>query len=906
MLSKRTIWIAGISIGVILVATSVLLGVFLGIYSPKTEFTEIIILGDEDIAKYDLPGNGSISNPFKIEDYSSLTEIRIEKVSFSFVIKGCRIQGEGITIKDIDVPLFEINDNYVSVSQDFGLRLTNVVGIGIINNTIVSCQHGGVIVSNGSYCMFQLNIIESNLYKGVFIEESFQIDLWDNHIFGNNYQSNEPYMPHYEGMGLHIENSEQISLWKNYISFHYTCDVQITETDDILIHNNEITNTCFDDSSNCTFKDNLAVMVDIHDCDTAVVDSNQFISPTYSTMSCRIYAYENCSIENNVFTNVSLVITIPSDFVFSNNNFNSCFLKVTGVYDLYSNPIIGNNTLNDEKLELIVNEDDSIINGEECNQIIIYLSSNVTVSGLGENIIEYGVYLEMCDNILLENLRCTNPLEDDAIYMQHCNTIHFNNITCFNSSFGMFMDDTHNTIINNSRFFGSDMSGMEVGYTSNITITNCEFAFNDYYGLFIIDSDLINIENNQFHSNYIPSNPNQFGTGLLIGDTTNVNIGSNVFNNELTGLFLSASNFAYIYNNSFSCKKYGVYIYTSYGTSFISNKFYGCGLYFSSTDYFLQYYDSYDFIDNEINGKPIGFFVDLNNTVFTNSSYSQLFFINCFNVTIKDVEISNCSFGVLVLGCEEITLRNITATYCYDGILVINSNFTTITECNLLYNENDGIDVRESNNVTISFNTCNYNTDGHGFDRGITCSYSTDLTVVNNTCNYNEVGIEMGLTTQFTIANNTCNYNIGAGIDLGLIFGNALVANNTCNYNAEGLYCIWSEYVNISGNILYMNTQYGARIWGCHDLHLSYNLFQENGLYGVYITNDDDNVSNVISYNTFWENGNEYIEAMDQNENNIWNYNFWSDYSGSGIYEVGGYDAYDYYPLLIPPVPPII
>ncbi|MCG3218839.1 MAG: right-handed parallel beta-helix repeat-containing protein, partial [Candidatus Heimdallarchaeota archaeon] len=118
------------------------------------------------------------------------------------------------------------------------------------------------------------------------------------------------------------------------------------------------------------------------------------------------------------------------------------------------------------------------------------------------------------------------------------------------------------------------------------------------------------------------------------------------------------------------------------------------------------------------------------------------------------------------------------------------------------------------------------------------------------------------------LTDNRCNINNNYGIWIYFFSNDNSLINNTCNSN------------NYDGIHLYAS-----------DLNLlSWNLLFDN-VFGVYLSSGSDN--NTIHHNTFINNSNS-PQAYDDGSNNIWfdiltnEGNFWSDYSGSGNYQIGG------------------
>ncbi len=169
---------------------------------------------------------------------------------------------------------------------------------------------------------------------------------------------------------------------------------------------------------------------------------------------------------------------------------------------------------------------------------------------------------------------------------------------------------------------------------------------------------------------------------------------------------------------------------------------------------------------------------------------------------------------------------------------------------------------------------------------GIYIRYVADgtATVIKNICSNNGYdGIYLYSSGSSTIANNTCG-NSNCGIYL-YSSGSSTIANNTCHHN-----------------------KYGITIYSSDFCFVTYNLLQENDIYGIYLVYGSDN--NLFHHNTFVDNNlGGTSQAYDDSTNNTWydsfinEGNFWSDWSGIGSYSIDGFaSSEDLYPLDEPDV----
>jgi len=317
---------------------------------------------------------------------------------------------------------------------------------------------------------------------------------------------------------------------------------------------------------------------------------------------------------------------------------------------------------------------------------------------------------------------------------------------------------------------------------------------------------------------------------------------------------------------------------------------------------------------------------DKYNTIVDGNGTGHGFWVTADNVTISGF-----------------TIRN--GNYC--GIKVDMSTGHFITD-NILANNLYGIYLYQTNSgSTIVGNTF------QGNDMyGVKLSYSSNNNISNNHISHSTYGFKIDDTSDNnSIVNNTIS-ETSHGIYVGYSSNNSIDENNVSSEIA-GIYCLYSDYINIRNNTL-SECAYGIQLYGTSNNLVLGNTMSQNA-YGIYLvlassntidnnlasnndwgiaTYDSDSnniIQNTLSYNTYGtyltsystENTialNNIIEnTMQRHQDstsgaNTWykkitgtNYgNYWSDYTGQDTNEDGVGDtqtphqAVDYYPLMEP------
>ena len=152
------------------------------------------------------------------------------------------------------------------------------------------------------------------------------------------------------------------------------------------------------------------------------------------------------------------------------------------------------------------------------------------------------------------------------------------------------------------------------------------------------------------------------------------------------------------------------------------------------------------------------------------------------NVTIKNFQIYNFSYGIYLLSSSNNTISNNIANYnSYRGIYLFSSSNNALTNNTANNNMLYGINLDYSSNNTITNNTANNNWDG------IYLLSSSNNNITNNIVNNHFDGIYLSSSSNNTITNNTANNN-SYGINLDYSSNYNTLTNNTANNNSYGIY----------------------------------------------------------------------------------------------------------------------
>ena len=224
------------------------------------------------------------------------------------------------------------------------------------------------------------------------------------------------------------------------------------------------------------------------------------------------------------------------------------------------------------------------------------------------------------------------------------------------------------------------------------------------------------------------------GSGIIVFNSTeNIVYDNIVLDNNGLGIALFRSGHNQLYNNNMTDNRYNFGI-TGLSKSDFNNSVGTSNLVDGKSVYYLQGVDDI-VLDSQLN---IG----------------TLYLINCKNVTIKDLFLSNNSFGLLLWETRSSKIENLTVKdNCYGIHLILSTNITI--SGSYITNNVKGIWLNSSNVCSISGNNIEAND-----DRGIVLDLSSNNSILGN-----------------NITSNRCDgIVIAEGVD-NYIFENSIVDN---------------------------------------------------------------------------------------------------------------------------------
>jgi len=344
------------------------------------------------------------------------------------------------------------------------------------------------------------------------------------------------------------------------------------------------------------------------------------------------------------------------------------------------------------------------------------------------------------------------------------------------------------------------------------------------------------------------------GSGLHLNNVTNGEIINNICTNNSYGIVLILSNSSIVANNTCTNSNNKGVVLSSSSSNTVTNNTctnnnYGVTLSSTSINNVVT--------DNTCTSNNFGITLgstSKDNVVTDNTCNSNNYGIVTSSSTNNTMIVNNtCNdnllYGIYVLLSSSNTVVNNTCTNNTQYGIFIEAGYYNVVVNNTCSSNQFGVMLTSGVNSTVANNICTNN-----YDSGIHLLHSRSNTMVNNTCRDNiQYGIYIDASNFNTVANNTCSNN-NYGVFLITANSNIMI-NNTCSNNDYGI------FVTLSGfNILTNNTY-------------------SNNQYGIYLF--EDAAENDIQWNVLTDNS--LFSGYDNGTNNIFDYNYWSDYAGTDV-----------------------
>jgi parallel beta-helix repeat protein len=364
--------------------------------------------------------------------------------------------------------------------------------------------------------------------------------------------------------------------------------------------------------------------------------------------------------------------------------------------------------------------------------------------------------------------------------------------------------------------YGEDAKGVRI---CNFTIQG-----SNAWGIYILFNATVDVENNIVTNN----------SGGIVADVSNSNtfINNTIINNNFEGILFFESSENTMINNTISVNAYNFGILGSYFNHSIDTS-------------------------NLINGKPIYYLKNQSDLVINPYSFSEgigyLALVNCRNITVENLNLTNNFNGLLLVGSENSTIRNNVFKNNSRGIDIVNSLNNTLRNNNITNCPSLGISLINSPNNkfrenNLAGNQINFKVEGESlsdFTQDIDVSNTVNGKVMRYLMNCaNLIANPSTFSNTGYLAFVNC-YNITAE-DFSLENNELLVAftlNSSIVENTitgGGIDIAYSSFINLTGNRI-MNGESGISIYHSENNTLAENNIVQNRESGISLQASSNN-----------------------------------------------------------------
>mgnify|MGYP000335992834 CR=1 FL=1 len=686
-----------------------------------------------------------------------------------------------------------------------------------------------MVISSPGYYELTVDIIDSDYTVGIYINASNVVFNGNGHLL-DAIDNDSTY-------GIWIDNADNVTIknitiqdWGVGVYVNTSSKCRIIECDVLSINGTGIylDETYSTNITDCVVRTNNEIGIYLCNSSRNLIEGNIIEGNNIDGIRIHKSSYNNVVIQNYIYRNRYYGINIGS------------------IGSPSPNTYISNNT----------------IKNHEAGIIVFYSSNTTIVNTMIENSDNYGIELYSSYQVMIINNIIKNTTDPDwgAIHASSSG-----NITIVG-----------NKIIDNAQ--GIHLYNGNNGNITNNMLVNSNISMEDYSNVVVsknnITSGYIKLDNAQ----YITMSHNRilnatYGLYLYLADHSTVTY--NYIGNCKYGLYLYSTDYNHVGHNVISDCDYGITVgYDSTDNTLSNNTMVNCGVYITTSSALDN-----TFQDNIVNGKPLVFLEYENDTIIEDAG--QVILVNCFNITIRNLNLSSCTIG---------------AQFWY-------SNFSKIENCIINNNVKYGIELRNTRGNIIANNNISSN------HVGIYLSHTNNTEIYNNTICFNRIentseerGISLWESYNNVIRNNIIENNY-EGIWLKYSDKNTIV-ENIMRYNYDGIYMYEADSNYICNNTIHNNSN-GIRIFYYSSANnITQNIIRYNSNYGIRIGD------NTCSYNHIYLNNIINNDVEDQGDNNFNNTygNYWFDYTGEDNngdwigdtpYVIDS-DSIDYRPLVYP------
>lgn len=347
---------------------------------------------------------------------------------------------------------------------------------------------------------------------------------------------------------------------------------------------------------------------------------------------------------------------------------------------------------------------------------IIFLSSIVTVEGFSkENKKQSFSELRKHDPIIISSDEQFSLFPGNGTRENPYRIENYSISTPYLSGIYIKGTSVHFVIQNCFINAGQTRSAIYIAFVANGTaVIKNNTIVQSNYGIEILYTDSSVIENNTIE--------NHKNSGIKISSSHFTTISSNhIRKNGGHGILLDVANNSTVYKNVIEDNLgYGIYSVFSYFSNFSSNYLIHDIIFFYEQE--TEMYNSCFFSNNLINGLPISIHIDTEGKIIS-GDLGFLMIINCFNLTITNLNITDSDTGIYIYNSEDIIITNSTLKDTHQESIIVSKSENVILDKNIIsYSSQTAINIYFSSNIYLCDNLFFRNYYGIEIDDSFNCS----------------------------------------------------------------------------------------------------------------------------------------------------------------------------------------
>ncbi len=468
---------------------------------------------------------------------------------------------------------------------------------------------------------------------------------------------------------------------------------------------------------------------------------------------------------------------------------------------------------------------------------------------------------------------------------------------------GVFAQDSPECSLFNNTVQMSE-SGFVLSFSPNCTLTDNIVDATSDSGAWIDDSPGCILNNNSLFSYY---------EGVEIWSSSNCTLIDNNIRGIDTGISIHVSSFCELTGNTLEGSSGDdLLLASSDQCNLTDNSLQSRGL---RLDGGLMEHWVHEMTGNLVRGRPLAYFVDLENSAMDVSEYGQVIIVNGTNVILRDGSFSSLSNGMTMVYCDTCAFINNTVDDNVNtGIYIAESNNCSSIENRLTGNGNYGVMVQSSSYTTILNNNISETEDFGLYIGGSPYCTVNESEFVNDGVylegwslqywqhifydnivngkplgyywNVSDLAIDGASLGQVFVVNSTriavnggsfhdCPIAVNIAYCTDCEVSDAVVADS----GMHGLAVMVSQNCTVFNCTTYDNSNSGIMCYDSPNCTLDANVAYDNNV-GISV---DNSPSTTVSNNTIYDQGNVGIECEGMHNGTIWNNTAWSSRIGITI-----------------------